>query len=92
MQVHWTNAAVRDFTDICDYVEQHSGKATAHRIALSVHTVIELLVEFPEHGKPGRKPNTRELVMAGLPYLAIYRIGNGAVEILRILHGAIIWP
>jgi len=50
------------------------------------------LENFPELGRTGRKPDTRELVFTGLPYLAIYRIRGEAVEILRILHGAQIWP
>jgi len=36
--------------------------------------------------------NTRELVFPGLPFLAVYRVREGAVEINRILHGAQKWP
>jgi len=46
----------------------------------------------PERGRTGRRPETRELVFAGLPYLAVYRIGGDGVDILRILHGAHEWP
>ena len=53
-----------------------------------VHRRIDLLAEFPEYGRTGRKPDTRELVFSGLPYVAIYRIQLDLVEILRILHGA----
>jgi len=92
MQVRWTNSAVRDFTRICDYIEQQSSAATARRVALSIHVQIDLLAKFPEHGRTGRKSDTRELVIAGLPYVAIYRIRKNAVEIVRILHGAQVWP
>jgi addiction module RelE/StbE family toxin len=92
MQVRWTNSAVRDFTRICDYIEQHSSGAAARRVALSIHKHIDLLADFPEHGRIGRKPNTRELVITGLPYIVIYRIRKDAVEMARILHGAQVWP
>jgi toxin ParE1/3/4 len=88
MIIRWTDSAVRDFTSICDYIQERAGAATARRVALSIHHRIDLLAEFPEYGRTGKKPETRELVFAGLPYLAVYRIHESAVEIVRILHGA----
>jgi plasmid stabilization system protein ParE len=35
---------------------------------------------------------TRELVLAPLPYIVVYRILKGAVEVARVLHGAQRWP
>jgi toxin ParE1/3/4 len=91
MIIRWTDAAVRDFTHICDYIEQNRSAATARRVALSIHHSIDLLTDFPEYGRIGRKPDTRELVFSGLPYLAVYRIQDDAVEILRIFHAAQDW-
>jgi toxin ParE1/3/4 len=76
---------------ICDYIEDHNGRPTARRVALSIHEHVSALVKFPERGRIGLKPNTRELVLTGLPYLAVYRIRGDTVEILRILHGAQDW-
>jgi toxin ParE1/3/4 len=92
MLLRWTDSAVRDFTHICDYIEEHGGPTIAHRVALSIHRQIDLLAEFPECGRTGRKPDTRELVFSGLPYLAVYRIHHDVVEIVRMLHGAQPWP
>jgi toxin ParE1/3/4 len=36
-------------------------------------------------------PATRELVVAGTPWVVVYRVKN-RVEILRVLHGAQSWP
>ncbi len=88
MIIRWTESAVRDFTYICAYIEQHRSAAAARRVALSIHRGIELLAEFPEYGRTGRKPDTRELVFSSLPYLAVHRIRQDAVQILRIFHGA----
>jgi toxin ParE1/3/4 len=91
MRIRWTDTAVRDFTHICDYIEKHGSRTASRRVALSIHHRIDLLAEFPEYGRTGRKPDTRELVFGGLPYLAVYRIHENAIEIVRILHGAQDW-
>jgi plasmid stabilization system protein ParE len=91
MRARWAEPAARDFTHICDYIEEHDSSTTARRVALSVYERVSALAEFPERGRPGRKSGTRELILAGLPYLAVYRLRGDAVEILRILHGAQDW-
>jgi plasmid stabilization system protein ParE len=92
MSVRWTEPAVRDLTGICDYTEQHSGPEAARKVALRVYEAVGSLVQFPHLGRPGRKPGTRELVLSGLPFLAIYRGREDVIEIARILHGAQRWP
>ncbi|MFZ0418747.1 MAG: type II toxin-antitoxin system RelE/ParE family toxin [Candidatus Sulfotelmatobacter sp.] len=92
MRIRWTDPALQDFTQICDYIDQHSGGATSRRVALSIHLELDLLANFPECGRTGRKPNTRELVLSSVPYIVVYRIHDNSVEIVRILHGAQRWP
>jgi len=92
MRIRWTEPASRDLTQICDYLSKEDTRAIARRIAIQIHERIHTLVEFPELGRPGRKAGTRELIVTGLPYLAIYRLQSEAIEILRILHGAQVWP
>jgi toxin ParE1/3/4 len=92
MRIRWTDTAVRDFTHLCDYIEERRGESACRRVALSIHSQIDLLAEFPEYGRTGRKPDTRELVFSRLPYLAVYRIRGDTVEIVRLLHGAQKWP
>ncbi len=92
MQIRWTDPAVRDFQQVCDYIQQHGSATTARQVALSIYEQVSGLGKFPESGRTGRKPETRELVFVGLPYLAVYRVHASAVEVLRILHGAQRWP
>jgi len=92
MRLRWTDSAVRDLTHICDYIQKHRSGATARQVALSIHRQLDVLAQFPECGRTGRKLGTRELVFSGLPYLAVYRLDGEAVKILRILHGAQEWP
>ncbi|HXY23316.1 MAG TPA: type II toxin-antitoxin system RelE/ParE family toxin [Candidatus Acidoferrum sp.] len=92
MRVRWTKRAARDLTHICDYISEHGTPAAARHVALSIYESTLSLSQFPERGRPGRKPGTRELIFSNSRYLAIYRLRTEAVEILRILHGAQKWP
>jgi toxin ParE1/3/4 len=92
MRIRWTEPAVRDLTQIADYLEERASSSIARRIALSIYERVGALAQFPEQGRTGRKSGTRELVLSGLPYLAVYRLKGDAIEILRILHGAQMWP
>ena len=92
MRIRWTEPAARDLTNICDYTEDHDGPEAARRIALRIYEGLSTLTQFPRRGRPGRNPGTRELIFAGLPFLAVYRVGDNFVEIHRILHGAQKWP
>lgn len=56
-----------------------------------VLAAVELLSINPAMGKAGRVAKTRELVVAGTPYIVIYRVKNNRLEILRIFHGARQW-
>ena len=92
MRIRWTEPATRDLIQISDYLEKHASSAVARRIALSIYERVGALAQFPEQGRTGRKSGIRELVLSGLPYLAVYRLNGDAIEILRILHGAQMWP
>jgi toxin ParE1/3/4 len=50
------------------------------------------LSEFPSIGRPGRVHGTRELVVDDTPFIVAYRIREGTVEILVVLHSARKWP
>jgi addiction module RelE/StbE family toxin len=92
MRVRWTELAARDLTSICDYIHERDSAEVARNVALRIHEAIGALVQFPRLGRSGRKAGTRELIFAGLPYLAIYRVREDVIEINRILHGAQKWP
>ncbi len=92
MRIRWTEPAAHDFTSICDYIGEHDGPEEARKAALRIYEGISALLQFPRRGRPGRAPDTRELVFSGLPFLAIYRIREDVIEINRILHGAQRYP
>ncbi|MBV8631658.1 MAG: type II toxin-antitoxin system RelE/ParE family toxin [Silvibacterium sp.] len=92
MRIRWTSRAVEDLTGICDYIQESGRPETARRVAVRIHQRIALLARFPQSGRAGRKEDTRELVITGLPYIVMYRIRENVIEVLRILHGAQKWP
>jgi toxin ParE1/3/4 len=46
------------------------------------------LKESPHRGRAGREDGTRELLFSPLPHIAVYRVKEQSVEILRIYHTA----
>ncbi len=92
MLVRWTEVAAADFMHICDYTEDNFGSAQARSTALAIYDCVDSLRSHPHRGRNGRKPNTRELDVPKLPFVLIYRVREGAVEIARVLHGAQKWP
>jgi len=57
-----------------------------------VQEAAEYLIDQPNIGRPGRLVNTREFVITGTPFIVIYWVRGGAVQILRLLHHSQKWP
>jgi addiction module RelE/StbE family toxin len=76
---------------IFDFIEQDN-PAAAIRIDTKIEASIRQLLQFPESGRTGRVPGTRELVITGTPYIAAYKVLSDRIRVLRVQHGAQIWP
>ena len=87
MQVRWTQPAAEDLRVIRRFIHGDSPKA-ARRIYQLILERCAMLADFPERGRVGLEAETRELVFAPLPYIAVYRIRGQVIEILHIWHGA----
>jgi plasmid stabilization system protein ParE len=46
------------------------------------------LKELPYRGRLGTEEGTREILFPPLPYVAVYRVREQIIEVLRIYHGA----
>jgi addiction module RelE/StbE family toxin len=91
MQLEWSIFAEADREAIFDYIEADSPQA-AITVDDRIREQTEGLMKFPELGRPGRVDGTRELVIQRTPYIAAYRIAGNTIRVLRVLHGAQIWP
>jgi toxin ParE1/3/4 len=90
-RLFWSQNAEADLNDITDYVARDDSEAA---IALrdEIERRLAMLRQQPRLGRRGRVRGTREMVLAGTPYVAVYRVQGGDVVIVRVLHGARQWP
>jgi toxin ParE1/3/4 len=91
MQLEWSRFARADREAIFDYIEADSPRA-ALAVDDRIRQQVEELMKLPEIGRPGRIDGTRELIIQRTPYIAVYRIAGKTIRILRVLHGAQMWP
>lgn len=90
-KLEWTVPALNDLVAAGEYIAQENPKA-ARRMADRVKEAVEYLQDHPNMGRPGRLSDTKELVVSGTPFIAVYWIRKGTVQILRLLHHAQRWP
>ncbi|MBL8151810.1 MAG: type II toxin-antitoxin system RelE/ParE family toxin [Blastocatellia bacterium] len=91
MKVVWFYRAVEDLQAIGEYIARENPSA-AYEMVVRIKKAGDSLADHPQSGRTGRVKTTRELVVAGTPYLLPYRIKNKEVQILRIFHAAQKWP
>jgi addiction module RelE/StbE family toxin len=92
MRLRWLKASVADLDEIFDYVAEDDVQAAA-RVLERIERAVNALKRHPELGRSGRVAGTREFVVAGLPYLVVYRISpSHKIEILAVRHAARRWP
>ena len=91
MEIIWRRVALNDLERIRQYIAQGNPGAGA-RIRAMIRTAVEQLADYPNLGRSGRVEGTRELVIAGTPYVVVYRVFNNRLRILAVIHGARRWP
>jgi toxin ParE1/3/4 len=91
LRVVWLNKAVLDLVEIKEYTGADNLRAS-RLVAAHITSAVDLLIKNPGIGRIGRVGGTRELIVAGLPYIIPYRVKNERVEILRVFHTARDWP
>jgi len=91
MRLVWTEPALHDLASARDYIALDSPSAAKRQVELILRAV-DILVRFPETGRPGRITGTREIVVGRTPYIIPYRLRDGTIELLRVLHGRQRWP
>lgn len=83
--------ALHDLEGIADYIAMDNPAAALNMVDRVEECTVGL-ADYPKRGRVGRVAGTRELVVSGTPYLVVYRLGSGTVDVLRVLHGAQQWP
>ena len=91
MRVRWLRRALINLEEEHEYIARDNPDAAA-RFGDRIASSVDRLATHPASGRPGRVPGTRELVVAGTPYIVPYRVRGDTVEILRVFHAARKWP
>ena len=91
MRIRWSPTAISDLESIRDYIARDSPKA-ARKVANRIKESVNRLSNFPNSGRVGSVPETRELVIPGTSYIVAYTIQGNVVRIAAVLHGRQRWP
>lgn len=88
--LEWKPAAVADLVAIVDYISDDNPDA-AQALKRDIETRVSRLRENPRLYRAGRVAGTREMVVRS-NYIVVYAEDADTVTVLRVLHGAQLWP
>jgi addiction module RelE/StbE family toxin len=91
VKVIWTRLAVQDLDSAYEYIVARNPSA-APVVIEKIKTAVRALQTYPNLGRIGRGEGTRELVIAGTPFVIPYRVRKKRIEILALVHAARAWP
>lgn len=83
-----TPEAEKDIYAITSNIMQQDSLQKARNAIAEFKKQLKMLTEHPDSGREGGCEGTREIVMTGLPYIAIYEKADESIIILRVLYGA----
>jgi toxin ParE1/3/4 len=86
-RIRWSPAAASDLEGCYEHLlEKHP--LLLQPTIQKLYDAALSLKRFPMRGQVGAAPGTRELVMAPMPYVVVYRVTLDAVIIVRIVHAS----
>jgi plasmid stabilization system protein ParE len=81
----WTEGAADDLAGIVDYIRRDNPDA-GRRVARIIFEEIMSLTTMPYRGRKRLTDNSRELVLAPWPYVAVYEVIEDKVYVKAIRH------
>lgn len=91
LKIVWLPLAESQRAEQLEYIARDNPRAAADQDE-RVGQGLRVLKAHPRAGRPGRVPDTRELVIPGTPFIVVYRLRAERIEVIRFLHGAQQWP
>ena len=82
--IRWEADALLQLDGIVRYISERN-QAAAKKLYNEVVSRIELLRTFPELGRIGRAPGSREMVIHA-NYIVVYAVRENTIDIVRVLH------
>lgn len=83
-----TPEAERDIFAITANIQQQDSLAAAKQVASELKNQLHKLTLSADGGRVGGCDGTREVVLTGMPFIAVYEKSDSLVTIVRILYGA----
>ena len=78
--------ALNDLDEAAEFIAQDNPES-ASRVLKRIWDAVQMLADHPHVGRAGRVLGTRELVIAGTPFIIPYRVAENTIQVLRVLHG-----
>jgi len=91
VRIRYTKLALADLDEAAKFIRADD-PAAAHAVISRLRDAIGRLAAFPDMGRTGRVPGTRELIVAGTPFIVAYRATGRTIDVLAIVHVARRWP
>ena len=91
MIIEWLPAAQIKRFEQLDFIAADNPLAAADQDD-QIERQVNMLLQHPKMGRPGRIKGTRELVISHTPFVVVYREKPERVEVIRFLHSAQQWP
>lgn len=91
MEVCWLPSALADLEAARAYIAEDK-PAASRRIFERILSEVTRLTSLPHIGRPGRVAGARELIVPSTPFIVPYRVHEGRVVILAVIHAARQWP
>jgi len=90
-KVKWLRTALKNLEAEAEYIAQDNPRAAALMVE-RIYDAVMTLEQHPAMGRPGRVPDTRELVISDTPYIVPYRVKGKRIENLRVFQSSRRWP
>ncbi|MFU0504288.1 type II toxin-antitoxin system RelE/ParE family toxin [Pseudaminobacter sp. NGMCC 1.201702] len=90
MRVRWSVAAKLNLAKIIEFIAVENPYAAARMDEL-LYNATARLADFPNSGRPGLLPGTREL-LPHRNYRIVYDLDAGTIRILAVVHTSRQWP
>lgn len=83
-----TPEAERDIFAIVSNIRLQDSLASAKHAAFSLNQFLLNLANHQDSGRAGGCDGTKEVVITGFPFIAIYQSNKDMLTIVRVLYGA----
>jgi plasmid stabilization system protein ParE len=87
MRVRYTAVALADLFELAQYALDHLDERSRELLGTTVREAVEgHLKRFPEMGKAGQVPGTRQLVLTRINVVVTYRVEGEELWVLSVLR------